>query len=698
VDIFITYQNWFWPLLLLCILCGAVYATVLYVLKDRFLVDVSKMWRTVLWILRFTAVTLLAFFLLGPHINTVDRETEKPVVVVALDNSESLLSAQDSSYYFGEYQAELDMLTQRLAEHYDVRTYLFGDEVRQANAFDFSDKHTDMAGVFNEIENRFANRNLGAIVLASDGIYNTGTSPLYASRDLKVPVYTIALGDTTVKRDLICVNVAHNRLAYLGNDFPLEVVLEAHRLAGQSTRVQVRNSSGLLFDQALEITDNNFLTTVPIRLEAKKTGLQRFTVQLVAIDGEVTVINNSMDVFIDVLDSRQQVLILADAPHPDIAALKTAIRSNQNYEVTSSVIDDFDGNVEQYSLVILHQVPSRRMPAQNILDAIDQAGTPVMYVLGQNSNYSALQRRNIGIQISIRGAGLNPTGATMEGDFSLFNLDDGLKRQVEESPPLHTAFGNWKMGKGTVPLFYQKIGNIRTKDPLMVFGKNKDTKFGVLAGEGIWRWKLFDFNRNNSHDNFNQLVTKTVQYLAAKEDKSYFRVYCENTFLENESIEFAAELYNDSYELINEPEVSLTIKNAEGKEFPYAFSKSGNGYTLDAGSMPVGEYTYIATTSQDGKRLTESGEFNVNKVQLELAASTADHNLLYQLADKNEGQMVYPNNISQIADLINARDEIAPVYFTSTRTTDLINWKWIFFVILGLLAIEWFTRKRLGAY
>ncbi len=40
--------------------------------------------------------------------------------------------------------------------------------------------------------------NLGAVVLAGDGIYNQGVEPLFAASGLSVPIYTIALGDTVL--------------------------------------------------------------------------------------------------------------------------------------------------------------------------------------------------------------------------------------------------------------------------------------------------------------------------------------------------------------------------------------------------------------------------------------------------------------------------------------------------------------------
>jgi hypothetical protein len=51
-----------------------------------------------------------------------------------------------------------------------------------------------------------------------------------------------------------------------------------------------------------------------------------------------------------------------------------------------------------------------------------------------------------------------------------------------------------------------------------------------------------------------------------------------------------------------------------------------------------------------------------------------------------------------IVEKINAREDISSVSYMNEEVEDIINLKWIFFVLLALLSIEWFIRKRGGAY
>jgi len=75
-----------------------------------------------------------------------------------------------------------------------------------------------------------------------------------------------------------------------------------------------------------------------------------------------------------------------------------------------------------------------------------------------------------------------------------------------------------------------------------VIGEEDGVKKGVLAAEGIWKWRLFDFLQNKNHDIFEEVLGKTIQYLTLKEDKRRFRISLDkNIFNENEPIILDAE-------------------------------------------------------------------------------------------------------------------------------------------------------------
>jgi hypothetical protein len=171
-----------------------------------------------------------------------------------------------------------------------------------------------------------------------------------------------------------------------------------------------------------------------------------------------------------------------------------------------------------------------------------------------------------------------------------------------------------------------------------------------------------------------------------------------NTFSENEIVEFDAELYNDSYQLVNEPEVNIVITDKNKKNYSFAFTRTSNAYYLNAGSLLPGEYSYKATTSFSGKVYQKNGMFTVISLNVESVNTVANHVLLHNMATRHKGKMVYPEQMDEILKLLAARDDLKTVAYTQKRYTELVSFLPVLLLLLGLLSAEWFIRKRNGSY
>lgn len=690
MTIILEYPIWF---VFFCLLLGVVYSFILY-RKGNKLGEVNIWIIRFMFFLRFVVVSLLSFLLLSPFIKTIDRLVEKPIIIIAQDNTESIAFGKDSSFLKNEYKQKLNKLINDLSDKYEVRSYLFGDKTTEISNFDslnFVEKQTDISSFLNDLENRYSNRNVGTVIIASDGIYNKGSNPIYVADKLKCPIYTIALGDTAIKKDIILSKVEHNRLAYLGNKFPIEIFINAKQLKGKSSVLTVAKGAQNLFSQVVEFKNDAFNLTVPVLLDAKEVGLQQYKITLSSLPEEVTVANNYKNIFIDVLDSREKILILSDAPHPDIAALKQSIESNQNYEVESFIAENFNQSLKKYNLVILHSVQMNKGNASKFIQELEQYNIPVLIFSGANG----LIKNGFNYSISSKTNDIEPI---LESSFPLFTISDELRKAIKDFPAVSSPYTTTQQTNNSNVLLYQKIGVVDTKNVLLQFYTQNENKIAVFSGEGIWRWRLQDYAARQSHQLFDELISKIVQYLSVKEDKSFFRVVTKKSFLENETVNFEAELYNQSYELINEPEINITISNSDGKKYPFSFSKTINAYRLSAGVFPVGEYKYQAQVKIGDKIYNQNGIFSVIPLQVELTNTTADHQLLFSIAQKHDGELIYANQLDQLADILEKREDVKSVSYSEKKLNDLINLKWVFFLLLSLLSIEWFMRKRSGSY
>ncbi len=691
------YPSWY---LILCVLLGLAYAMALYY-KDKTFIEQSPWLNRGLGVLRFLAATILAILLLQPLLKSLFTDTKKPVVVLAQDQSESV-GAVLQGEALENYKSAWQDLKNKLAEKYEVKEYAFGSEVRVEVNFEMADKISNLSTVVQEVSDLYGNQNLGALVMATDGIYNEGSNPLYLGTKLNAPVFALALGDTVQKKDLILKRVFHNKIAYLGDKFSVQMDVAARNCAGSNTTLTVSKVDGSnvrnLQQIPFAINQNDFFNTREIILDANESGVQRYRITLSSVNGEMTTANNSKDFFVDVLDARQKLLLVANAPHPDMAALKQTLERNKNYQVTVAYANDLKVNVSDFDFVVLHNLPSNRNDASAILNVLNSRKTPRMFIVGSQTNLARFNQVQPLLAIQGDQRNTNDVQGIFNPNFSLFTIDENLRNNLPTFNPLTAPFGDFQTRGDAQVLLYQRIGKVDTKYPLLVFGEDAGVKMAVLAAEGLWRWRLFDYLQHQNHNIFEELIGKNFQYVTVKADKRRFRISVSKTiFNENEPVVLDAELYNESYELVNEPDVSLTISNSEGKDFNYTFDKTAKGYTLSAGVFPVGNYRFRGAVTFNGQNLTNEGQFSVQPIQLEIYETTADHAMLRRLSDEFGGQVFYQNQLAELGEALLAKN-IKPVIYSSTRTRSVINLKWIFFLILGMLSLEWFLRRYFGAY
>ncbi len=618
------------------------------------------------------------------------------MIILAQDNSLSILLSKDSGFYRKEYPRAVQEFIEDLRKKFEVAELSFGDRISDELQTSFTEKQTDISDLFDEVNTRYANRNIGALIVASDGIYNKGNNPFYAAEKIRFPVFTVAMGDTNLPRDLILKKITCNKSAFLGDKFPVEILLEADKCNNEKSELQVKKGEEVLFTRPMQFSGDKDFRKISLMLDAKTKGLQHYKVQIKPVKGENSVLNNVQDFFVDVNDTRQKIAILFQSPHPDVFAIKEALESSTRFEVETFRLDAFDQQPARYDLIIFDQLPS--VQGYSDLSRFTGSSASLLYILGTGTNVNAFNALKTGLVITSDKTNFTETFPSLNADFTLFTLDKDLQDVLKNAPPLMSPLGTYQYSPVSDILFNQKIGNINTRIPLILFFQSQQRKIAVIAGENLWKWRLSDYLQKGDHKVIDDLITKVVQYLSIKGDKSFFKVKVSNRFLENENVEFDAEVYNESYELINTDDVNITITDEKNNSYPFVIGKTEKAYYLNAGTFPVGNYTYQASVRTGKNTYTKKGEFIITALNMELLNSVADHNLLYRIAKAHDGEMFYARDLQSLRKKILEREDIRPVSYAQKRFIDLSGNLWLFLLILALISAEWFIRKRSGVY
>jgi len=215
---FLTNYSPLW--LLLAPLGGALFAWFFYRNTKS---KLSRAWfQYPLVLLRGIVVSLVILLLLNPFLKTQRKRVDRPLLVVAIDESQSMLFHNDSLQQTSQLQNWLKEAKNQLGDGFDLRVMGFGDETSDSLLWRFDQQATDFSRLFQRIEDRYAGQRLAAVLLASDGIYNQGTEPVTQSSRLNVPIYCYGLGDTRQPRDLSIVDLRANRTSFVGTEFPYQ--------------------------------------------------------------------------------------------------------------------------------------------------------------------------------------------------------------------------------------------------------------------------------------------------------------------------------------------------------------------------------------------------------------------------------------------------------------------------------------------
>lgn len=686
------FSLWF----LIPIALTALILTYFYYKKEGWFADLKAFYQNTLRILRFCSLFLIGLLLLGLVLQTINYRDEKPVFINLIDNSNSMMNFKDSNLVKSQIASFRSKLKDKYGERFELIDLYVGTNVSNQK-LDFKDKTSNLEAGFEKINFDYYNRNIGGVAFISDGNYNVGTNPAYAAEKISLtPIFSLAVGDTTPRKDQLIKNISVNDIAFLNNEFPVEVDLESIKFGGKTVGVSIFENGKQVASQTITYSNSKRdFKQLNFTLKANKIGFQTFTVKLKALEGESTLKNNQRTFYLEVIDSRNKVLILAGAPHPDIAALKEVLDENENVESESVLIKDWKKNLEKTDLVIWHE-PGINFDA-SVLQLLQEKRIPILYILGPNTEVPITNKLNLGIS-GIKGSKTDDIQPTLASGFNDFELSEKVAEALEFYPPLKSKFGTLKVDGSPLILLNQRVGPVKKSDPLLFFVNRNNLKIGVLYGEGLWRWKLNDFIRSGNHEAFSELFSKTMSFLMVKQQEAGLRIEFPKRFSIEEEVLVNASFYNSSLEPITKPKIELKLTNSNGKIFRSQFAVNGTGYKLSLGKLNAGKYKWEAETKFNGKTYRKSGVFIVEDIEIEKIETAANHGVLKQVAKQSNGKFYLLKDYAQLLNDIEKRGDITTISFEETSFNKLIDYLTVVLLLILLLASEWFLRRYLGSY
>ncbi len=681
----LTYSFWW---LFVCVIIGGIYAWIQYSKKAPWSSRLNIGLAGMRWIL----VTIISFLLLEPFINNSINQFQKPLFIMAVDNSTSVASSKSG--------VETELIQQlkqvKLAldkQGFDVAVVdLKGKEVLSIDSISFNYNTTDLSNQLNRIKRDYDNYNVGGMVLFTDGIFNKGYSPLAIPS--KYPMFTVGLGDTTKVKDLAVTQVIHNATVFEGNSLMLEIHSINTGYKNISTQLIVKSKGEKTITKDVVFTEGQLLQKTIVAIPITGSGKQSLQVELVPTADEYTSINNHQTIYFDVINAQKKILIIASAPHPDIKAIKTSIEKNEYYKVELAYELP---NTLDYDLVIAHQYPDANTKSQDKEKLANTIGAK-WFILSEENDLSYLQHE-FGFSGNTNGGTTSDlVKPLMNVNFDGFSMSDGFLPWLTNLPPISTPYGLLLNNRMLKVMLTQQIGSVVTEKPLLFFTKQKESSIGFLVGTNSWLWKLDEYRLSQSHQYFNELISKTVQYLSADQRKK--RLYVapqKNTYEKGEDVVFDIQEYDALFNQITGSKVDIEITGENGYTQKKSYMPLSINSVYKLRGLAQGVYNYSAKTQLENKSYIAKGQFIIKLLDLEKLNPTADFNILQKLATKSNGEFY---TFAQIENLKNKVAELSPIstIHTTQKEEPLLNLKWFLGLLLLIATAEWFLRKFHGGY
>lgn len=633
-------------------------------------------------LLRFFTVFTLLLLLINPTIKSVEYYTEKPGLVIAVDNSASIKKLNQDGR---ARQLLAEFNKSKLSERFTITQMAFGETVSVADSLEFNQPQTNIYKALATIY-KYQKGKIAPIILLTDG--NQTLGPDYSlGQGQNLPVFPVVLGDTLSYNDLSVTQVNTNKYAFLKNRFPVEVFVNYKGKGTVKSKFSIISGGKTLFSENFSLSEENRSRVFNAEIEADKVGPVILTATVQPFNGERNVDNNVKAFGIEVVDQKNEIALISEILHPDLGMFKKSIEANEQRSVTIfKPTDSID--VNKFQLFILYQ-PTTRF--KQLFKKIGSNNQNYFVVTGSKTDSRFLNDVQNNFTLDNSGE-IEDVQAVYNHNFSSFQAED---INFESFPPLKSTLGEPLLSGRAESLLTQKIGSVNTSFPLLVFFDDGVKRSGALFGENSWAWRAQSFVNTNSFEAFDNFMNSVVQYLASSEKRDRLVIDYEPFYYGAGYTKVFADFFDKNYVFNPNASLEIVLQNKETKHnSTVPFLLKTNRFEVDLSFLDAGEYSF--TVKENNENISKSGSFTVVNYEVEKQFFNADYEKLSQLATNTNGKVFLYNEFSKLVDILLNDKRFTPVQKQKETLKALIDWQWLLALLVLLLSFEWFLRKYNG--
>lgn len=669
-------------------------------------------------LLRFGTFLLIVLVLANIQLLRTSSFSKAPLIKVFLDNSisagyhqsvsrESLLDGYD------ELLTTVSALTSDNPAEPAVEVYSFGERVtpQKGNPSELSldEAATDLAAVLASAREVGGEVELSSVIIVSDGQTTVGADPESAVAKMKVPIYTVGIGEPLRMVDVRVGAVNVPTVVIRGEMVTAEATIESFGEVGQRVHVSLEKGSTLLGTRVVRPAGGGTSQTVRFQFEADQVGDARYAIRVSSVQDEINIENNRSSFSITTLKDRFRVAMITGAPSFNTRFLKLALSGEPRLTVdhfTQKSVD-WEPSIAEfwrrtYDLIILDNFPTMKTPqrwAMDLAGKVSRGDPAISFIAGDGLAAEKLEDY------------LPLLGLQSFGDETEVKASLPIESLASDSDPVRSVDLTWSQFPPLSPTVFVEPGvetmttnaqlMIQPPVPLMISGEipnlrkgNSAVRRAVFTSADLWHL-YFRGRGAEANVAIRDYWTELFRWLVAMSgDKDrYFRL-TKGTFQRGEEVIVEGSLSGPKQREVLEG-VWWRIAHPEGEETVVRLKSEDEEASWQGSFVAAepGRYRYwilVGEETESGKE--PDGEFFVEQALLELSNVHLNEESLRSLSESTGGHYVPWSDRRDLAELLSVERKQGSL----VQTIHLSHWWPLVVLMLIILSSEWAYRRSRG--
>jgi len=663
-------------------------------------------------IIRIILIGFLLILLFNPTV-IINKEKNKFLSWrIYIDKSLSLNYYKQPSYT--SYIQGISNFIQRIKrKNIDFEIYSFGsqlDTLLDITKIKTDANSTNIGLVFENLNIGYEKNIAGAIIF-TDGQINQGPLLSKFSTYNKLPIHIVGIGDTIPMLDVSIQSVDIPPISVKGKVVNIDATITS--VGNLKERVNVTlfdENNKLIGSKIIKISGKESLENVRFQIKPNKIGKNTYLIKCSALSDEINIQNNQQKIIMHVMKDRYNVALITGAPNYNTRLLKDHLsRSNNNIDHFVYINNKFNPPIKEflekkYEVIIFDNNPVKHNSEKwsSLLRIFTKKlishNSSLLIIPGPEIDINSINNYLKIIDIEAKELIYNDQNqynwkftSHWLNNFS-FNDSKWLDNDVSSLPQQNPAFYLGKQVNDKNTSFAEYIG-VDSPNPLLILGEKKSIRYAIWNSIDIAsiKYKLLDTDNSFVLDNS---LNKIFNWLMKKSgSQEYVFRTNKNSYQQGEEVLLSGRSLNYNDDIVHEGTVELYYNDKFIGSKPLFLDINKNEYKSRFWAPKPGRIKYIVNINKGiDSYEVGNGTFEVQESHIELNRIFLNKEKLINISRASGGKFNYWVDYESLLDeinIVNKKENYIATY--------IIRHNYLFVsIILLILTIEWFLRRRMG--